>query len=55
MAVTRIDNRHWTAVVKSGTQATTSSVEVSADGKVMKIEGQGNGKSAASTQFWDRQ
>jgi hypothetical protein len=59
MALTRIDERHWTAIVRSGGQVTTSSkAEVSADGKVLKIENaarSADGKTQASTQFWDRQ
>jgi hypothetical protein len=54
MAVTRVDERHWTAVVREGARTTVSKVEVSADGKVLKIENEGSGK-AGSTQFWDRQ
>jgi hypothetical protein len=59
MAISRIDERHWTAVVRTGGQVTsTSKAEVSADGKVLKIDSQSHmrdGKTLPQTQFWDRQ
>ncbi|HEY4361130.1 MAG TPA: hypothetical protein VGN17_09185 [Bryobacteraceae bacterium] len=59
MAITRIDDRHWTAAVKTGGQvSSTSKVEVSEDGKVLKIESSAklpNGKTLPGTQYWDRQ
>jgi len=59
MAVTRIDDRHWSAVVRTGGRVTsTSTVEISADGKVLKIATEArvnDGKTQSSTQFWDRQ
>ena len=59
MAVTRVDERHWTAVVRTGgTVTSTSRVEISADGKVMKIDTESHlpgGKTLPGTQYWDRQ
>jgi len=60
MAVTRVDDRHWTAAVKSGgTVTSTSKVEVSVDGKVLKIDTEARlptGKMLpGTTQYWDRQ
>ncbi len=59
MAITRIDDRHWTAVVRTnGTVTSTSKAEVSVDGKVMKIDSEShlpNGKTLPGTQYWDRQ
>ena len=59
MAISKIDDRHWRAVVKTnGTVTSTSKVEVSADGKVMKIDTEAHtpgGKTVPGTQYWDRQ
>jgi hypothetical protein len=59
MAVTRVDDRHWTAVVRTnGTLTSTSKVEVSADGKVLRIDSESHlpgGKTLPGTQYWDKQ
>lgn len=59
MAISKIDDRHWTAVVRTGrTVTSTSKVEVSADGKVLKIDAESHlpdGKTLPATQYWDRQ
>jgi hypothetical protein len=59
MAITKVDDRHWAAVVKTnGMVTSTSKAEVSADGKVLKIDSESHlpgGKTLPGTQYWDRQ
>lgn len=57
MAVTRIDDHHYNAVVKmNGQPFVTSSSTVSADGKTMTVEsvGQSGGNPTKTTETWVR-